>query len=147
VEFEILSRVHEDTFHPLEIKGRSGYFLLPLKPLKAGSKLFVKDFEQTAHLKTNFDIGGAWLDKENACFDDLTGVLFYSRLQVYNYSTSIMSYSMSWQKSVSKVAIREEQTSLVFKSPLFYVYEVPTIATLVTCGDLNSRLHSYLTMI
>ena len=79
--------------------------------------------------------------------EDLVALLFYSRLPVYNYSTSLMSYSMSWQKSVARVSIREDQTSLVYKSELFYMYEVPTIATLVTCGDLNPRLNSYLTMV
>ena len=107
----------------------------------------MKDFEPTAHLKTNFNIGGVGLDDYASTTEDTLGILFYSRLPVFNYSTSVMSYSMSWQKSVAKVSIHEDQTSLVYKSTLFYVYEVPTIATLVTCGDLNPKLHSYLTMV
>lgn len=145
MEFEVLTKMRVDTFHSMELQDRSGYLFLPLRDFAVGTMLVVEDFGPTAHLKTNFSFGS--VSVVGATSKETVGILLHSKLPVYNYSTAAMSYSMSWQKSVEKVSIGEDDTSLVFKSDLFYVYEVPTIATLVTCGDLSPRLHSYLTMI
>lgn len=146
MEFEALTRMRRGTFYSLTIQERTGYFLLPIRDIQADSKLFVKTYAPTAHLTTNFYFGAVGVD-EYVDADAAVGLLLYSRLPTLNYATAVMSYSMAWQKSVSSVNILPEQTNLVYKSEEFFVYEVPTIATLVTCPELSSELNDYLTMI
>lgn len=147
MQFEVLADRCVDTFHPLSIRGRKGYFLLPVKPVKSGSQLFVRTFDNAAHLRTNFYIGSVGLNWYDDEANEPVAFLFYSTLPVMDFSTSILSYSGSWRSSVGKVYVTPEQTNLVFKSEHFYVYEAPTIATLVTTQHLSDRLNGFLTML
>ena len=77
----------------------------------------------------------------------MLGYLFYSKLPVMNLGTGVLSYSAAWQRSETNHKIQSDQVRAVFRNEHFYMYEAPTIATLITGAEVSDKLDGFLTMI
>lgn len=147
MRFELLTNLQPGVFFSLELNGKSQYFLLPTRTIPEGDDYFVRDFAEAEGVKTNFTVGlvghGNYVD---AAIDGV-GFLFHSTLPVINFGTAILSYSRAWQRNHTEGYDIVSNTSVVFKTDQFFIYNTPSIATLVTCPDLSDQMSSYLTMI
>ena len=143
MQFEVLIEYQIGIFYQLTIDDRSGYVLYLTQRVGVESVLVARPYELTSHLSTGFQVGSL-TEGDSSAF---VGFLFYSKLPMLCYGTGAMSYSLAWQRSSPDHKVLSEQASLVFRNEYFYMYEVPTIATLITGVEVNEDLDSFLTMI
>lgn len=147
---EILTSFKPGAFYTLPKVSKVTEILLPTIPVEDGYKL-----ELVPH--PNSDIGFGTFEILTAQLQTTSGLqmtagyVFRSRLPVMNYNLGILSYSGSWLQTAAKnehpVDIKATEVVRLFKSDLFLVFEVPTIATMVTLCELDDNLHNFLTMI
>lgn len=145
--FEIFSTLEPGVFYSKNLNGRSGYYFLPIRMLTPCDNLYCKTYELPSHLSTNFVVGIVGQGGYVADLQNAVGFMFYSKLPVNNYCTAIMSFSRAWQRTIGTSDDVSLEASLVLKTTEFYMYDVPGIATLVTCPELSDRLSEFLTMI
>ena len=147
MKFEVLAELQVGVFYPLTIEDKKGYVVYPIQKIPTETSLFVKEFEPTSHLTAGFKVGHfAAEDYPGLNFPTL-GYLFYSKMPILNYGTGVLSYSLAWQKSNANHHIPSDQVSAVFRNEHFYMYEAPSIATLVTGAEVSTGLEDFLTMI
>ena len=145
MDFEILTDYQVGVFYPLVLEERSGYVLYLTQRVEAEVLVTAKSYEPASHLNSGFKVGKLTFQFETSLLH--VGYLFFSKLPVLCYGTGALSYSLAWQKSVSDHKIQYDHASLVFRNEHFFMYEVPTIATLITGAEVSTELDEYLTMI
>lgn len=147
MKFELFADLQTGLFYPISIEDREGYVVYPVRRTPIEKELFVSEFVPTAHINSGFKIGVFSTRPELKVEEDLLGYLFYSKMPLMTYGTGIMSYSAAWQRTNANHKIACDQVSTLYRNEHFYMYEMPTIATLVTGSEVDDHLSTYLTMI
>jgi hypothetical protein len=127
-------------FYTLPVVDNS--YIFTTAKLVAGDSVRAKRLTSTAEgLRLPMSVGTLFRGNEQV------GYLFKSPQPLIALPTGLLYVHNSWRETAANVSVENSEIQVPIRTKQLCVYHVPNKGTLVVGGELDDKLHSYLTMI
>ena len=126
-------------FYKLPVADNS--YLFVTAQLNAGDTLRSKKLTATSDVGLPVAIGTLLRGSESV------GYLFKSQHELLALPTGLLYVHSSWRETAASVSVENSEIQVPIRTKQLCIYHVPNKATLIVGGELDDKLHGYLTMI